>query len=717
MKKIIVILILFCLSSLLYRAEAIDKDFQDFFINFQTDLKKYNSRWDSTFISYIDYKYHFFKNYHGNEFKNFLNSFEVFVNVINNKKNEICSLEPQNIYSTRNASDSIRWKLVREGRYYMGFYGDRSYSGSPIYKLLGIKALEDSESYTNLCISFIDEYDPFSRLRSSSCELSSECIKTCVFRPSKGTILTKKDVDNIIKNNNLEEGVKCIIDTSVTEIVDSAFYNRKVTEIIFPKSLEVLGKCAFEKCYNLKSIIFPSSSNLKTIGNSCFSETLIKKIIFPESLEVLGKCVFEKCSNLESIIFPRNSKLKFIDSCCFVGTTIREVNFPVSLEVLGERVFYKCSSLESIIFPDNSKLISIKALCFAYLPIRKVVFPASLKELGSNAFRKCERLESIIFPSNSKLKKIEDACFLVTSIKEVVFPATLEAIGSDAFSDCYSLESITFPANSKLKTIDNGAFIACHHINKLIFPESLEEIGADVFRDCYSLESIIFPNNSKLKKIGFGAFAETGIKKIDFPESLEEIGVASFYKCKLETVTFPSNSKLIYIGNEAFMYNNIKKLIIPDFVNYIGSKVFEHCKKLEIVTFPVNSNLEYVNDFLFWEDSLLTEIKFPKNIKSVGSYIAGFDSDWTPPKLQNVIFQSLEPPKISETFLVLRGYFRFNKVLTIKVPRGSKVKYKTFLDVIIQQQVMKYFRNDLKRVIYSNKDASVFSNLIKIVEY
>ena len=59
-----------------------------------------------------------------------------------------------------------------------------------------------------------------------SINVSYSKVPKITFKPSYGTVLTKTDVENILKENNIKSNDKyeCIIDNSVTRIGEDAFY-------------------------------------------------------------------------------------------------------------------------------------------------------------------------------------------------------------------------------------------------------------------------------------------------------------------------------------------------------------------------------------------------------------------------------------------------------------------------------------------------------------
>ena len=706
MKKIIIIVVLLCFSTFTNKTEADEIKntyFQQFFAKFQKDLKESNGKLDSTITNYFDSN--LLDGYNENQLKEFFNSLHIFTFLLEKESGEICSLSESNNYNSRDIKDSIRWNLIK-------------YSSSPVhgYRLERHNALDDNISSSNFYCDF--HIKNYNNNEWKINNISIERILSITFKPNNDSVLTKEDVDNTLKQNNLtrkdlKEKFDCIIDNSVTKIEkrvfdyitalyintltlpptlisisDSAFFGCEILgKLYIPSSVEEIGDCAFGRCYDIETIEFAPNSKLKKIGKGAFSrhydENIIpnkklKKIVIPSSVEEIGDCAFDGFENLEILEFAPNSKLKKI----------------------GERAFYNSGNI-------NKK-------------IKRIIIPSSVEEIGDLAFAGYENLETVEFASNSRLKKIGDNPFAYSKIKKIVIPSSVEEL-KNTFDRCENLETVEFAPNSRLKKIGDAAF-AFSKIRKIIIPASVEIIDADYGNssfNCEYLEEVEFAPNSQLRKIKH-AFVGCGIKKIVIPSSVEELGKEAFFICKnLETVEFALNSRLKKIGGHAFVGCGIKKMIIPSSVEEIGDYAFSNCENLETVEFAPNSQLEKIGGHAFEGCYGITEMTFPKNLKSIGEYIPGIcitANDKALVSLQKITFQSTEPPAFDKHFLCLRPYFRLNKVLTIKVPKGSKKKYKTYLDVIIQEQVIEYFRKDLNRIYFSDKEAAVISNLIKIVE-
>ena len=219
--------------------------------------------------------------------------------------------------------------------------------------------------------------------------------------------------------------------------------------------------------------------------------------------------------------------------------------------------------------------------------------------------------------------------------------------------------------NSILK--ENG--LTRNDIFECIIDNSVTSIGTEAFAQLPNLKKVIFPAKSNLKYIGNHCFIKTSIEEISLPESLEELKDNAFYDCsKLKKIIFHKNCNVHSLGSN-------------------------HSMSVD----DANAYLKYPNS----SGISVQEIVLPKNIKVL--YSGAFSSYKC--NVKKIIFQSSEPPELETYFIDLKEYFRSNKVLTIKVPKGSKKNYKTILDVIIKKQANKY-----------NYSYLVISNLIKIVE-
>ena len=107
-----------------------------------------------------------------------------------------------------------------------------------------------------------------------------------------------------------------IIPRSVTKIVSCAFYKcMNLKEVIIPVSVTKIDCLSFADCSKLESIIVEEGNPKYDSRNNCnaimetSTNTLVlgcKNTIIPDTTLVIGKNAFEGCYDLESIIIPRS---------------------------------------------------------------------------------------------------------------------------------------------------------------------------------------------------------------------------------------------------------------------------------------------------------------------------------------------------------------------------------------------------------------------------
>lgn len=94
----------------------------------------------------------------------------------------------------------------------------------------------------------------------------------------------------------------------------------------------------------------------------------------------------------------------------------------------------------------------------------------------------------------------------------------------------------------------------------------------------------------------------------------------------LKTVSFASDSELRDIGAYAFVgCINLNSVTIPKGVVTLGTGSFEFCRKLVNVTFQTNSDglsssLYEIKPYTFYGDGMITSLRFPEGLETIGSY-------------------------------------------------------------------------------------------------
>ncbi|GAA0744998.1 leucine-rich repeat protein [Clostridium oceanicum] len=138
-------------------------------------------------------------------------------------------------------------------------------------------------------------------------------------------------IDKYGDSYTVPEGIK--------KLAKGAFNAAKIKSITLPKSLEVIGFSAFEKCQGLQSIKIPE--NVTTIDHFAFAFCdNIKSVFFNEKVKSIGNNAFKDCKNLDSIKIPE------------------------SISSIGQNSFQGCTNLKTVTIDNSKENISIEPTAF-----------------------------------------------------------------------------------------------------------------------------------------------------------------------------------------------------------------------------------------------------------------------------------------------------------------------------------------------------------------
>ena len=198
----------------------------------------------------------------------------------------------------------------------------------------------------------------------------------------------------IFKNDDLDTGVKLVIDDSVTEIYGYWFRNcSKLQYIEIPDSVTKIGPGAFYNCSSIKSIEIPDS--VTTIGGEAFLNCRFTSIEIPASVTSIGAGAFAWNSNLTTVTFAKGTKINTIAGF-YNCTALSSIEIPASVTAIGTGAFQGCTGLSRVNIPDGVTVIGDWAFgnCTG---LTSITIPAGVTAIGSDAFAYCENLSTINF--------------------------------------------------------------------------------------------------------------------------------------------------------------------------------------------------------------------------------------------------------------------------------------------------------------------------------
>lgn len=150
---------------------------------------------------------------------------------------------------------------------------------------------------------------------------------------------------------------------NVAEIAESTFKNNtKITSVVLPETIEIIGSRAFYGCTNLKSVIIPNSATSKTARSTTASTveswfdgcTKLHKVTLGTGLTEIGKALFRNCSSLINVVIPEN--VTSINNEAFNGcTSLSSIVIPVSVTSIADDAFANCPNLSTIYYTGSEE--------------------------------------------------------------------------------------------------------------------------------------------------------------------------------------------------------------------------------------------------------------------------------------------------------------------------------------------------------------------------
>ena len=372
-----------------------------------------------------------------------------------------------------------------------------------------------------------------------------------------------------------------------------AFWSSRLTSVVFPSSIKVVGGSIFFGSDSLKSVTFtgdvdsicasafygcPQLSEVTLqkvhyIGDQAFSGTAISTLTLPDGLDSLGNAVFGGCGNL------------------------RELHMPNSVVKMGESTFQYCDSLTSVTL--SAGLTEIPAQTFRYCTqLRDLTLPNGIKRIGDIAFMDCPATP--LLPDG--LVEIGRGAFSYYGKPTVELPSSLRTIGRGAF-EWSELTSIVIPegvdsVEDGHDFASNGAFEDCEYLRRAVIPSTLRRIASYMFEGCERLTDVTIAEG--VEEIGDGAFKGCeALETLDLPASLRRMGDQSLAECSaLSAIALPEG--LTAIGEEAFKDDeSLATATLPSTLTEVGRGAFMGCSALTSLRVDaVTPPTAYVNSFI-----------------------------------------------------------------------------------------------------------------------
>lgn len=314
-------------------------------------------------------------------------------------------------------------------------------------------------------------------------------------------------------------------DEVFADIIPGGFSKTKLTHLILPDRLKVIGSGAFSGCSNLTgSLVIPEG--VEEIQYEAFFSCgmLNGTLTLPSTLKSIRSSAFSNCSGLRgNLILPEG--LETIDDRAFMDCSgfSGELHLPSSLKNIGKYTFYGCKGFTgSLTIPQSIKQINWQS--FRNCGFNgALILHDGITLIEGSAFENCNFQGELLLPKN--IQDIGGSAFSYNKFSgKIILPSSLIKLGSIAFSYNPRLSGIVeIPEN--ITSIPEGLFENCSGIEGLVLPSSLETIGKNAFNNCYGIGKIVCKGD--LPAYFYGS-AFDGVAKDNFALEVPEAAIAQY---------------------------------------------------------------------------------------------------------------------------------------------------------------------------------------------
>lgn len=497
-------------------------------------------------------------------------------------------------------------------------------------------------------------------------------------------------------------GIKKVnLPTSLTTIEANAFRNCTfLSNVTVPTTVQSIAVDAFFSCKdNLTMEIVAYDYNHSSVPESFLEGARGIYHVNLVGVTAIGNYAFKNCYDLESIIIP--TTVRSIAVSAFDRTTsLTKVTaqWTSASEIVNNgTIFYDQYRTATLYVPTGTKALYLEAE--SWKDFSKIVDNIDFADddveticvanwdtdndggISSDEAAAVTNLNQV-FKANTDIKKFQELRYFTglteigvsdfegcTSLEIVELPTSVTKILTRAFYGCSSLQGISggyqFLIPVQVTSIGEEAFANCKPASRIqIFGPAV--IGARAFAGSLinSSESQV-SLTSALNSIATDAFDETDALFYINSSNDTPIGVWLFKDC-----TFLKNLSVnAPIEANAFMgCTNLESVFFSDDVTSIGAMAFQGCSKLQKVELPWT--LQAVSSGAFGECTALKEVTINENVTSVERYaFSGCTS------LETIIVKVTTPPASFEQSFDNSNYNN----ATLFVPEESAQAYASAL--------------------------------------
>ena len=261
------------------------------------------------------------------------------------------------------------------------------------------------------------------------------------------------------------------------EIPATAFFGKKLSDIVLPANLKSIGFGAFAGCRNLKAVALPST--LDSIAPFSFNGCqALEAVSIPDGVAHIGEWAFANATGLASVTIDGNTPVT-IGTNAFMGCTkLQTVTLGKGVKTIGAGAFKGCTSTFTPTLAQDIELQSIGEGAFLQSGCTAFDFAAchKLTTIGAWAFA-CSKLQKAEIPENVEALG-DGAFFYAAELSRVVLPSTkLKKISSYLLAGTATANDTIISYTSIADTVGDYAFYNADKVKKIILASSTAAVG------------------------------------------------------------------------------------------------------------------------------------------------------------------------------------------------------------------------------------------------
>ena len=233
----------------------------------------------------------------------------------------------------------------------------------------------------------------------------------------------------------------------VTAITENGFSGQsKLSRVLLPDSIRVLGDGAFENCDRLYSLTL--GRDLTTVGARAFAGCAqLEELKLPDGVTVIGDGAFRDCAALKTLNVPAG--VTRIEADTFRDCAmLTKVQLPQGVTFVGPRAFSGCAELTKLTLPDE------------------------ITVLGAYALENCGKLTDIHIPTGVTVLS-EGVFYGCAGVRKITLHEGITFISPRVFEECFLLKDIAVPLS--VTDIVGGAFDSCPNLAALRYAGTMAE--------------------------------------------------------------------------------------------------------------------------------------------------------------------------------------------------------------------------------------------------